>query len=166
MCFWHNISNITLAPEKELVHPITAIPMPISNSISNSCMPLRQIVCVVAAVKGIIFKTSVKFWTPCGGVEKMDSLNMWDTALSLRAHNTILLHWVQSLIEKKEGPVRNISASRGNKSCVRVKGTGHDFCRSGKPIYHLQKQGNIYISKQITKSRHICWNNEEKHGFW
>ena len=26
-----------------------------------------------------------------------------------------------------------------------IKGTGHDFCWSGKPIYHLQKQGNIHI---------------------
>ena len=26
-----------------------------------------------------------------------------------------------------------------------LKGTGHDFCWSGKPIYHLQKQGNIHI---------------------
>ena len=25
---------------------------------------------------------------------------------------------------------------------VMLKGTGHDFCWSGKPIYHLQKQGN------------------------
>ena len=25
------------------------------------------------------------------------------------------------------------------------KGTDHDFCWSGKPIYHLQKQGNIHI---------------------
>ena len=27
---------------------------------------------------------------------------------------------------------------------VRLKGTGHDFCWSGKPIYHLQKQGYIH----------------------
>ena len=26
-----------------------------------------------------------------------------------------------------------------------LKGTGHDFCWSGKPIYHLQKQGNIHM---------------------
>ena len=33
------------------------------------------------------------------------------------------------------------------------KGTGHDFCWSENPIYHLQKQGNIlYISKQIKKT--------------
>ena len=25
------------------------------------------------------------------------------------------------------------------------KGTDHDFCWSGKPIHHLQKQGNIHI---------------------
>ena len=25
------------------------------------------------------------------------------------------------------------------------KGTDHNFCWSGKPIYHLQKQGNIHI---------------------
>ena len=35
---------------------------------------------------------------------------------------------------------------------IQFKGTGHDFCWSENPIYHLQKQGNIlYISKQITK---------------
>ena len=35
----------------------------------------------------------------------------------------------------------------------KIKGTGHDFCWSGKPIYHLQKQElYTYISKQITKS--------------
>ena len=28
-----------------------------------------------------------------------------------------------------------------------IKGTDHDFCWSGKPIYHLQKQGNIHVSK-------------------
>ena len=26
-----------------------------------------------------------------------------------------------------------------------LKGTGHDFCRSGKPINHFQKQANIHI---------------------
>ena len=26
-----------------------------------------------------------------------------------------------------------------------VKGTGHDFCWSGKTIYHLRKHGNIHI---------------------
>ena len=28
---------------------------------------------------------------------------------------------------------------------LKFKGTGHDFNWSGKPIYHLQKQGNIHI---------------------
>ena len=26
-----------------------------------------------------------------------------------------------------------------------MKGTGHDFCWSGKPIYHPQKQGHMHI---------------------
>ena len=26
-----------------------------------------------------------------------------------------------------------------------IKGTGHDFCWSGKSIYHFQKQANIHI---------------------
>ena len=33
-----------------------------------------------------------------------------------------------------------------------IKGTGRDFCWSGKHIYHLQKQRNKHISKNITKS--------------
>ena len=52
-------------------------------------------------------------------------------------------------------------------ACLHVKGTDHDFCWSRKPIYHLQKQGNIHIfQKKISKSPQICWNNEEKQGFW
>ena len=32
-----------------------------------------------------------------------------------------------------------------NHTTIIFKGTGHDFCWSGKPICHLQKQGNIHI---------------------
>ena len=49
----------------------------------------------------------------------------------------------------------------------RFKGTGHDFCWSEKPIYHLQKQGNIHTFQNKYQNPHkICWNNEEKQGFW
>ena len=35
-----------------------------------------------------------------------------------------------------------------------VKGTDHDFCWSGKPIYHLQKQGNIHIFQNKYQNPH------------
>ena len=71
---WHNINNITLALEKVLVHPITAILMSISNSISNSCMPLKTNVCAVAAVKGVVFKTKVlNSW---GRVDKINFIDV------------------------------------------------------------------------------------------
>ena len=36
------------------------------------------------------------------------------------------------------------------------KGTGHDFCWSEKPIYHLQKQGNIHIFQNKYQNSHKC----------
>ena len=35
-----------------------------------------------------------------------------------------------------------------------IKGTGHDFCWSGKPIYHLQKQENIDIFQNKLQNPH------------
>ena len=32
--------------------------------------------------------------------------------------------------------------------------TGHDFCWSGKPIYHLQKQGYIHIFQNKYQNLH------------
>ena len=40
------------------------------------------------------------------------------------------------------------------KKIVIIKGTGHDFCWSGKPIYHLQKQGNIHIFQNKYQNPH------------
>ena len=37
---------------------------------------------------------------------------------------------------------------------IRVKGTDHDFCWSGKPIYHLQKEGNIHIFQNKQQNPH------------
>ena len=34
------------------------------------------------------------------------------------------------------------------------KGTGHDFCLSEKPIYHLQKQGHIHIFQNKKQNPH------------
>ena len=34
------------------------------------------------------------------------------------------------------------------------KGTDHDFCWSGKPIYHLQKQGNTHIFQNKYQNPH------------
>ena len=34
------------------------------------------------------------------------------------------------------------------------KGTGHDFWWSGKPIYHLQKQGNIHMIQNKEQNPH------------
>ena len=36
----------------------------------------------------------------------------------------------------------------------KLKGTDHDFCWSGKPIYHLQKQGNIHIFQNKYQNPH------------
>ena len=35
-----------------------------------------------------------------------------------------------------------------------IKGTDHDFCWSGKPIYHLQKQGNTHIFQNKYQNSH------------
>ena len=35
-----------------------------------------------------------------------------------------------------------------------VKGTGPDFCWSGKPINHLQKQGNIHVIQNKEQNPH------------
>ena len=35
-----------------------------------------------------------------------------------------------------------------------LKGIGHDFCWSGNPIYHLQKQGNIHIFQNKQQNPH------------
>ena len=37
---------------------------------------------------------------------------------------------------------------------AQLKGTDHDFCWSGKPIYHLQKQGNIHIFQNKYQNPH------------
>ena len=37
---------------------------------------------------------------------------------------------------------------------VGIKGTDHDFCWSGKNIYHLQKQGNIHIFQNKYQNPH------------
>ena len=37
---------------------------------------------------------------------------------------------------------------------VKFKGTGHAFCWSGKPINHLQKQGNIHIFQNKLQNPH------------
>ena len=42
--------------------------------------------------------------------------------------------------------------SVGTIQCL--KGTDHDFCWSGKPIYHLQKQGNIHIFQNKYQNPH------------
>ena len=34
------------------------------------------------------------------------------------------------------------------------QGTDHDFCRSGKPIYHFQKQGDIHIFQNKLQNSH------------
>ena len=36
----------------------------------------------------------------------------------------------------------------------KLKGTGHDICWSGKPIYHLQKQGNKHIFQNKLQNPH------------
>ena len=36
----------------------------------------------------------------------------------------------------------------------KIKGTDHDFCWSGKPIYHLQKQGNTHIFQNKYQNPH------------
>ena len=38
--------------------------------------------------------------------------------------------------------LKQIAAEKLNND---IKGIGHDFCWSGKPIYHFWKQGNICI---------------------
>ena len=58
---------------------------------------------------------------------------------------TIILLW--------NGEIKNKVAVQYNKDKY-FKGTDHDFCWSGKPIYHLQKQGNIHIF-QIKKQNPI-----------
>ena len=44
------------------------------------------------------------------------------------------------------------------KPCIhkykKLKGTDHDFCWSGKPIYHLQKEGNIHIFQNKYQNLH------------
>ena len=37
---------------------------------------------------------------------------------------------------------------------VLLKGTDHDFCWSGRPIYHLQKQGNTHIFQNRYQNPH------------
>ena len=36
----------------------------------------------------------------------------------------------------------------------KLKGTDHDFCWSGKPIYNLQKQGYIHILQNKQQNPH------------
>ena len=54
---------------------------------------------------------------------------------------------------QKATPISILFMVESEKIDEIIKETGHDFCWSENPIYHIERQGNIlYISKQITKS--------------
>ena len=46
-----------------------------------------------------------------------------------------------------------------------LKGTDHDFCWSRKPIYHLQKHGNIHIFQNKYQNPHKFAEIMKKTGF-
>ena len=46
-----------------------------------------------------------------------------------------------------------------------LKGTGHDFCWSGKPVNYFQKQGNIHIFQNKYQNPHKFAEIMRKTGF-
>ena len=67
--------------------------------------------------------------------------------LSIQAQNHLTLFSVKNSPTLHNRPTSFIPLSMTLSKYIHVlvKGTGHDFCWSGKPIYHLQKQENIHI---------------------
>ena len=131
--------------------------------------------CAFMTIRGVTREEVVGIWAPMP--EDLPALrappSKWNDTLYSGVYGE-LPNWASIIPLWRIGALpRNSllilkSLARPLKKIITFKGTSHDFCWSGKPMHHLQKQRKIQKTnnKIPLKLMKIARENWWKRGFW
>ena len=132
--------QFTVVPDEYMGAMLTSLVKHCARSSQDS--PSRRI------LRNLVPRASSAHWS-----RKMAQVLFFRPSMHMRfsklANHLTSLSLSQKQNKRKQNNNNNMQFKLSNQSysltITIIKGTGHDFCWSGKPIYHLQKQGNKHV---------------------